>query len=197
MVLLWPRFDQQDQHRRSLEHMQRGTRLPPLFEIAAMATLLTSYIWLWGGTFEGSFKLCVVLYLGVGVAAHLRARESLSDIGLRLDTILPAGRAALLATVAIGGLLVGAGTLLGSLEFPPAHSLPRALWDGIVWGTLQQYGLLAIFYRRFSELLPGRRRPLLAASAVFGLLHVPNPFLIAATFGAGTLSCWIYRRSPN
>ena len=33
--------------------------------------------------------------------------------------------------------------------------------------------------------------------AVFGLLHLPNPFLVALTAVAGTLACWLYGRVPN
>ncbi len=177
--------------------MQRATVIRPLGEIVAMAGLLISYIWGWGSTFKGDFTLCVILYLGIGLAAHIRAGESLADLGFRLDNLGAAALAALLATISIGLILLGTGTLLGSLDFPTLARWPRSLLDGIAWGTIQQYGLLCIFYRRFGELLPGRRRPLLAASAVFGLLHLPNPFLTVATFGAGALSCWLYRRAPN
>jgi membrane protease YdiL (CAAX protease family) len=63
---------------------------------------------------------------------------------------------------------------------------------------MQQYGLLCIFYRRFGELFPRHRyAPLWAASAVFALLHLPNPFLTVATLCAGALSCWLYRRRQN
>jgi membrane protease YdiL (CAAX protease family) len=177
--------------------MQRAIPVRPLAELVAMSGLLLSYIWGWAGTFRGDFTLCLVLYLGVGLAAHLRAGESPADIGLRLDNLGSASREALLATVPIGLILLGTGALLGGLEFPAPALWPRELLEGIAWGTLQQYGLLCIFYRRFGELLPGRPGPLLAASAVFGLLHLPNPFLTAMTFGAGALSCWLYRRTPN
>jgi membrane protease YdiL (CAAX protease family) len=177
--------------------MQRVTVIRPLAEIVAMAGLLISYIWGWGDTFEGDFTLCVVLYLGVGLEAHIRAGESPADLGLRLDNLGAAARDALLALIPIGLLLLGAGALLGSLDFPAPARWPRILLDGIAWGAIQQYGLLCVFYRRFGEVLPGRRGPLLAASAVFGLFHIPNPFLTVATFGAGALSCWLYRRAPN
>jgi len=170
----------------------------PLFEIAAMSALLISYIWGWEGAFERDFTVCVILYFGIGLASHLRAGERPADLGIRIDTLGPAARDALVATIAIGLLLAGAGALLGSLNFPPLALWPRALRDGIVWGFMQQYGLLCVYYRRFCELLPRHRSaPLLAASGVFALLHLPNPFLTLATFGAGALSCWLYRRTPN
>lgn len=178
--------------------MQRAGALRPLAEVVAMSGLLTSYIWGWGSTFRGDFTLCIILYAGIGLASHLRAREGPADIGLRVDNLGTAARDAFLATTAIGLLLVGAGALLGSLDFPPPALWPTALRDGIAWGLLQQYGLLCVFYRRFAEILPRRRdAPLWAASGIFALLHLPNPFLTIATFLAGALACWLYRRTPN
>jgi membrane protease YdiL (CAAX protease family) len=178
--------------------MQRAGALRPFLEITAMTGLLASYIWGWGSTFKGDFTLCIILYVGIGFAAHLRAREGPADLGLRVDTLGAAARDAFLATTAIGLLLVGAGAVLGSLDFPPLALWPTTLRDGVAWGLLQQYGLLCIYYRRFVELLPRRRdAPLWAASGVFALLHLPNPFLTLATFGAGALACWLYRRHPN
>ena len=163
-----------------------------------MSGLLTSYIWGWENTFKGDFTLCVVLYFGIGLASHLRTGERPGDLGFRIDNLGPAARDALLATLAVGLLLAGAGAWLGSLDFPPLAQWPRTLRDGVVWGLMQQYGLLCLYYRRFSEVLPSHRdRPLWAASTVFALLHLPNPFLTLATFGAGSLSCWLYRRTPN
>ena len=179
-------------------NMQRAGVIRPMAEIVAMSGLLISYIWVWGGTFEGGFTLCVVLYAGIGAAAHLRAGERPGDLGLRIDNLGAAAADALRATALIGLFLVGAGAVLGSLDFPPLSQWPRALGDGAAWGLLQQYGLLCIYYRRFSELLPRHRHGALwATSAVFALLHLPNPFLTIATFGAGALSCWLYRRTPN
>src|SRR5262245_50949376 len=170
----------------------------PVLEIAAMSALLLSYIWGWGGTFEGSFSLVVVIYFGIGIAAHWRAREQARDLGIRVDNLGRAGRDAFLATLVIGLVLACAGTLLDGLDFPPLASWPLALRDGMVWGFMQQYGLLTVYYRRFAMLFPGRRNgPLWAASAVFAVLHLPNPFLTLATFGAGAVSCWLYRRNPN
>jgi membrane protease YdiL (CAAX protease family) len=178
--------------------MQRTSAIRPLVEIVAMSGLVISYIWGWESTFNGDFTLCLLLYAGIGLAAHVRAGEGPADIGLRVDNLAAAGRDALLATTAIGLVLVGAGALLGSLDFPPLPLWPRSLRKGMIWGFLQQYGLLCVYYRRFGEILPRRGHgPLLAASVVFALLHLPNPFLTLTTFGGGALACWLYRRTPN
>ena len=178
--------------------MQRPADLRPLLEIVAMSGLLISFIWGWGSTFMGAFTLCVILYFTIGVASHLRAREGPADLGIRIDNLGAAALDALVATMVIGLLLAAAGSMLGSMDFPPLALWPRTLMDGVVWGLMQQYGLLCIFYRRFSELFPRHRdAPLWAASAIFALLHLPNPFLTLVTLGAGALSCWLYRRRQN
>jgi membrane protease YdiL (CAAX protease family) len=170
----------------------------PFVEIAAMSALLLSYIWIWGSASEGGFMLCVVLYFGIGIAAHWRAKERPRDLGIRIDNFGRAARDAFLTTLAIGLVLGGAGALLGGFHFPPLADWPIVLRDGIIWGLMQQYGLLTIYYRRFVTLLPGHRdEPLWAASAVFAILHLPNPFLTFATLAAGAVSCWLYRRTPN
>ena len=163
-----------------------------------MTGLLVSYIWGWGSAFMGAFTLCAVLYFSIGLACHLRAREGPADLGIRIDNLGAAARDAFLATMAIGLLLAGAGALAGSLDFPPLRLWPSTLRDGVIWGLMQQYGLLCIFFRRFSELFPrDSDAPVWAASAVFALLHLPNPFLTVATLGAGAISCWLYRRRRN
>jgi membrane protease YdiL (CAAX protease family) len=181
-----------------LVDVQRSTLIRPFLELLAVSVLLTSYIWMWGGTFRGAFPLCLAIYAAIGLAAHARARERASDIGLRMDNLRVAARDAVLATSLIGLVLVGAGAVLGSVDFPPLDLWPKTLWDGVIWGFIQQYGLLCIYYRRFNELLPNAGgAPPWVAGAVFALFHLPNPFLTIATFGAGMLSCWLYRRAPN
>src|SRR3989442_6518861 len=114
----------------------------PLFEIAAMSALLISYIWGWEGAFERDFTVCVILYFGIGLASHLRAGERPADLRIRIDNLGAAARDALLATIAIGLLLAGAGALLGSLHFPCLALLPRAMRRRVVSRLMQQDSLL-------------------------------------------------------
>jgi len=166
-------------------------------ELSAMTAVMLSYLWIWRGSFPGDIWVCIALYLGIGISSHVRRRESARDIGFRLDNLPPA---LLKALIWIGPLIVLAfvvGMLLDSI-----HLTTSARWHlhwirRIAWGTLQQYGLLCFFYRRFDELLPGRWPAMLAAAGTFALFHLPNPFLTLVTLGAGVLSIWLYRRIPN
>jgi membrane protease YdiL (CAAX protease family) len=166
-------------------------------EITAMAVLLLSYIWIWQGAFPGDFWVVLALYLGIGFSSHLRRGESFRDIGLRLDNF---GRAARSAVRIIGPLILippVVGLLMGTLRPVPLQEVPFGLAYGIAWGTLQQYGLACFFFRRAVEVFPGKWPPMVAAASLFALFHLPNPFLTAVTLVAGTLGCWIYRRTPN
>jgi membrane protease YdiL (CAAX protease family) len=89
------------------------------------------------------------------------------------------------------------GWMLGTIDF----RRDPAWWLYIVrtycWSTLQQYGLLAVYYRRLDEILSDARGVILAAASFFAVFHLPNPFLTPVTLLAGALSCWLYKRVPN
>jgi len=177
--------------------MRRDRVVRPLLEILAMAALITSYIWGWGGAFRGHYHLCLVLYFLIGIAGHVRRGEGTVDIGLRLDNVRQAAITSLRAVTPWLLVFLGLGIPLGTVDFPPLPLWPATILNGSLWGTLQQYGLLCVFYRRFCEILPGDRSPMLATGAVFAFFHLPNPFLSLVTLGAGALSSWLYRRAPN
>jgi len=168
-----------------------------VIELTAMTAVMLSYIWLWKGSFPGDLWACVALYLGIGISSHVRRGESARAIGFRLDNL---GAAFRLALVWIGPLIALAfvvGAVLDSIHLTTSPRWHLHWLRRIAWGTLQQYGLLCFFYRRLDELLPGRGTPMVAAAGVFAFFHLPNPFLIVVTLGAGLLSVWLYRRTPN
>jgi len=168
-------------------------------ELAAMTLLILSYIWLWQDSFPGDFTLCVALFVAIGAAAHLRSGETASAIGFGFGNLRPAllQAACFVGPVILAPLLVG--IWLGSIGAAgaPRHGWVCGLLWRVLWGTAQQYGLLAFYYRRWRELLPGAAAPTIAAAGLFALFHLPNPFLTGVTLAAGLLSCWLYRRVPN
>jgi hypothetical protein len=174
-----------------------GARTASAVELALFVGLLLSYIWLWSDAFPGSFFVLLVLYFGLGVEGHVRHGESPRSIGLRGDTFVAAGWLAVrwLAPLVAVGMAVG--WWLGGWAFPkPLWSLASVAY-GAVWGTLQEYGLVCVLYRRLRELLPTHRAAMLAAGLLFSLFHLANPLLMALTLAVGPVACLIYEREPN
>jgi hypothetical protein len=174
-----------------------ASRLSAFIEVGTLALVLLSYIWLWNGAFPGHSIVLLALYFGIGIETHWRRGERPREIGLRLDNF---GRAFRLVTVWIGPIAVLAlavGLVLHGWRFPSTSGLIGSVAFGAAYGTAQQYGLVCVFYRRLREVLRGDRLPTVAAGLLFGLFHLPNPFLTAVTLTLGMLACWLYRREPN
>lgn len=132
--------------------------------------------------------------------SHRARRESAREVGWRLDNL---GRALLLLLppmVAAALFLALVGWLCGSLRLGEIRAgRPPALtyfWM-FLWGLLQQYPLQGFINRR-AQMVWGRgARTTLFVASVFALLHLPNPWLMLATFCGGLLWAWAYQRAPN
>lgn len=166
-------------------------------ELLSATALLFSYIWVWQGAFEGDVLVCLGLFLFIAIRGHRRRGESAHDLGFRLDNL---GQSARQVFSIVGPLLL-LMTILGlwmgwNREPPIARLLTRAALMPL-FGVVQEYALLAFYLRRFEEVLPSGRAPVLAAASVFALLHLPNSPLVALSFIAGLGACWFYRRTPN
>ena len=175
----------------------QGVRPAAVAEIAALALVLLSYIWVWEGAFPLHFLAILLLYFGIGIEGHWRRGERLRDIGVRADNLWPALRLVSVWIAPVGLAAIVAGLLLRSLHFPPLGEAAGSVAFGVLWGSAQQYGLVCVFYRRLREAVPGCRLPIIAGGLLFGLLHIPNPFLMVVTTSLGMLACWLYEREPN
>jgi hypothetical protein len=177
--------------------VSRPWRTAAIAEIAAMAAILLSYIWFWQGAFRGASLLILVLYFGLGILSHVRRRESLRDIGLRLDNFPRAMGNVVLVVLPAAAATLAVGYAMGSWHFRGwTHPILQPLWM-LGWATAQQYGLLCFFYRRFREISDAPWFATVGAAAVFATMHMPNGFLVAVTLAAGTVACTLYRRAPN
>ncbi len=71
-------------------------------------------------------------------------------------------------------------------------------WGYTVWAFLQQVLLQDFFLRRLERLLPGRAVfAALAAAAIFGAAHLPNPILAPVTLAWGFAACLLFQRYRN
>jgi hypothetical protein len=70
-------------------------------------------------------------------------------------------------------------------------------WGYIVWSIMQQFLLQSYFLLRLLRLLPGKAAPILAATGIFALAHLPNPILTPITLVWGAISCVLFLRYRN
>ncbi len=142
-------------------------------DILAMTGLLLSYLWLWQRTFPGELFVCIALVVGLAVWSHWRRGETPRDLGFRTDNLTTAS---IKVFSFVGPLVVVtllAGVWLGTFRVPARDEFLARL------------------------LVPGGLLPVVATALTFSLLHLPNSFLVGATFLAGLGSCWLYARARN
>lgn len=168
-----------------------------LIQLALVTFIVASFIWIGRHAFPGSTTIFAVLLLLVLIWSHWKRRDSLRELGFRLDT---APRTALLfAPVAIAAitLTLAAGVWMESLKFPPINVAIRMLAKLLLFGIAQQYVLLGFYHRGIASVVPTPMSALLLTAFVFAAFHVPNPFLVTVTFFAAGIATAIYRHSPN
>ena len=62
---------------------------------------------------------------------------------------------------------------------------------------MQQFLLQSYFLLRLLRLLPGKIAPVIAATGIFALAHLPNPILTPITFVWGVIACVLFLRYRN
>jgi membrane protease YdiL (CAAX protease family) len=136
--------------------------------------------------------VALVIFL---VVCHLRERPDRRALGLRFDNfMLVLGRLAP-AIVGFVGVVVAIGFAAGSLNL---GSRFLSMLVGVpVWALLQHYLLLGFAHRRFRVLLGPGRPCILASTALFGLVHLPNPILTIVCTAGGFVWARQFERSPN
>jgi len=143
----------------------------------------------------------VALAIALVVLSHRMRNESMRDVGFRFDNFL---RALSLLTVPVAAtallcLLVGwkLGTPVNFLRWHPTRYLALQFAVGFCWALAQQY-VLQGFVNRRAMILAGRGWvSILITATVFGLLHLPNIWIMAITFAGGIIWAIVYQRVPN
>jgi membrane protease YdiL (CAAX protease family) len=146
----------------------------------------------------GAIPACAALAFIV-ISQFMRG-ESLSDLGFRIDNFLAAAVLLLPPMVFASLVLAWIGWRFGgvradNIRFDPSL-LRISLWL-FVWGLTQQYALQAFINRRAQMIWGAGYTSLFFVASIFALLHLPNFWLMIATFFGGTLWTFAYRRVPN
>lgn len=157
------------------------------------AILAAVFAWTW--YFEPRQPIAMVAVVaGVVIALAIGHDVKYRSWGLDWRAFGPGLLRVLAITLPAVVLIVGTGAALGTLHDRRDFlgSLGALAWWGLAQQWVLQTVILAEAQRRTS-----RPAGIWIAAAIFGAIHLPNPFLSAVTFVGGLLWCRIYDRYPN
>ena len=158
---------------------------------ALIAAVVLAYTWLLAPVtprWTATAAAMVVAVLAVIAAARR------GEWGLARRAFLPALGASAVFTAAAAAAIAIYGWRLGTW-----HARSTLAADAVLlvpWALGQQFALQVVFLRD-AQAITSRGAGILVASAAFAALHLPNPFLAAATFVAALAWSAIYDRAPN
>ena len=157
----------------------------------AIAAVILGYTWVLAPVTPRATAHFATLAV-LGLVAWRAARTG--EWGLRRSELLPAAAGAAAFTVPAVAVIYLAGSLAGTLQHRQGGWGELAFL--VAWAAGQQFALQTVLLRE-AQAATSRRTGMALAAAVFGLLHLPNPFLTAVTLLAALAWCWIYDRHPN
>jgi len=165
---------------------------PALMEALGVFLLVMLYIW----GLRLSYPSLWVVILGFVVGSHFSHREGRRELGLGWKEFRRSLRPVLPWVIGLGVMLVGGGTVFGTLQFWTLRNAALSLLVYGVWGLFQQYVLNGYFVNRlveFSASESSRAVPL-GAAVLFCAAHLPNWFLMSITLVGGYISVAVFLR---
>lgn len=158
-----------------------------------LAIVAVVFSWTWFFEQRAPTRAVVIVaFVVVALAVWHDARQR--RWGFDWRALWPGFVRALIVTLPAIAILLAAGALMGTLHDRRDFlgTLGALLW----WGLAQQWVLQTVVLSE-AQRATSRRAGIWIAAAIFGAIHLPNPFLAAVTFGGALLWCGIYDRRPN
>jgi membrane protease YdiL (CAAX protease family) len=160
------------------------------FTIAILAVLF-SWTWFLEQRAPGQ-AVSIVGFLVIALTTWHDARRR--AWGLAWRALWPGFWRVLIVTLPAVALIVAAGAALGTLH--DRRDFLGSLIPLAVWGLAQQWVLQTVILAE-AQRATSPRTGVWIAAAIFGAVHLPNPFLAAVTFVGALLWCGVYTRYPN
>lgn len=172
-------------------------RLLTAIELCLIVFLSLAFIWGYASVSNPfGYLFGIVFSIGAVILASVILRkDTFRSVGIRFDNIWQSAREAGLAFFIFTAVVVviafakGASFNLDRLKHIPTYLLR---------GFGQELFCLGYLYLRFYTLFGERRlAAVFSTAAVFGSFHLPDPVLVAVTFGMGSLFAFLFSRYRN
>lgn len=172
-----------------------------ILEVSAGLFLCFGYLWfmhpLLVSWMHGLWYVTFIVLLFISKWLH---GETWRDLGIRWDNFFLSAKILLPITL-IG--MIGLG-IIWNLKYPVDLHFYQGpgFWQSLarypLWALIQQYIVLAFFFRRFSDIFHSHHyMAVLFSAIVFSALHIPNSPLMIFCFLGGLFWAWVYNRHPN
>jgi len=159
--------------------------------VIAIVAVVLVYTWLVAPV-TPRWTATVAAAVVVGIAIVRAARSG--EWGVAPSAFASSLRMTAAFTAAAAAAIAIAGWHFGTWHKRPTLAADAALL--VPWALGQQFALQIVFLRD-AQRSTSRTAGILVAAMAFAALHLPNPFLTAATFAGALAWSWIYDRHPN
>lgn len=160
------------------------------FTCGIVASVLV-YVWFVEGNADRRLVYIPTAIVVLLTILHDRRR---GEWGFSWPALGPGLWRSLAITLPLSLAIIAVGALMGTLH--DRRDFLGSLAGLFLWGGAQQWVLQTVVLREAQRAMT-RRRGIVVAALLFGVIHLPNPFLAPVTAAAGLVWCWLYDRYPN